>query len=147
MIRYKILVIVVLFAGCDQSTAYQSFGEEINSKGSIALEDLGDFLALNVGAKIKIDGEIGEVCQSKGCWMVLDNPSGYPVRVTFKDYQFFVPTDVSGRQAIVEGQATIKELSPEEAQHFAEDAGRVYDPNEPVREISIVASGVLISEK
>jgi hypothetical protein len=46
------------------------------------------------------------------------------VRVRFRDYACFVPLDVSGRPAIVEGTAKVSVVTEAERRHLAEDAGR-----------------------
>ena len=51
---------------------------------------------------VKTAGKIIDVCTKKGCWMKLDMGNNNAVRVTFKDYGFFVPTDASG-EVIVNG--------------------------------------------
>lgn len=91
----------------------------------------------------KITGEITQVCQKKGCFMVLTDGSDF-ARVTFKDYGFFVPMDSASKEAVVYGELTSKTLSPERANHFAEDLGEKGTHTKPVTEYSIVASSVVI---
>jgi hypothetical protein len=40
----------------------------------------------------KVSGQIKEVCTNKGCWFAMELPNGSSMRVTFKDYGFFIPT-------------------------------------------------------
>ncbi|MBO6655810.1 MAG: DUF4920 domain-containing protein [Pseudomonadales bacterium] len=94
-------------------------------------------------ASQKISGQITEVCQKKGCFMVLSDGHQF-ARVTFKDYGFFVPIDSSSKDAVVYGQLTSKTLNPDQANHYEEDAGREGRYKEPVTEYSIVASSVVI---
>ena len=54
------------------------------------------------------EGLVQAACSKKGCWMELEG-----MRVTFKDYGFFVPTDSKGMKARLEGVVTIKMLSKE----------------------------------
>lgn len=73
----------------------------------------------------KIDATMSEVCTSKGCWFALAGEGiDRPVRVKMKDYGFFVPRNAKGARAIVEGTLTAREMSAEEAKHYAEDAGK-----------------------
>jgi hypothetical protein len=74
------------------------------------------------GRPIRVAAGIGDVCRKKGCWMVLSE-GGLDVRVRFKDYAFFVPRDAHGREVLVEGVITKKEISEEEARHYAEESG------------------------
>jgi hypothetical protein len=71
------------------------------------------------------------------------------MRVTFKDYGFFVPTDgVEGMQTVFEGYAKKTTTSVASLQHFAQDAGKpeaeITQITEPKEEITFVATGVLI---
>lgn len=80
--------------------------------------DEGDSLSLKVTARVD------EVCQMKGCWMRLNLEDGRQVMVRFKDYGFFMPKDIAGKEVIVNGRAFIKETSVDEQRHYAEDAGK-----------------------
>ena len=77
--------------------------------------------------------------------MTIMNESDINIRVTFKDYGFFVPKDVSGSEVIIEGIAKEEILDEDVARHYAEDGGQEYD--ESMRNsITFVAKGVLIKE-
>jgi len=84
------------------------------------------------GKDILVKAEVGQVCQSKGCWIVLKDGDAQ-VRVTFKDYSFFVPKDSAKQMAVVQGRIFEKEISPAEARHYAKDAGQ---PKEEVKKIT-----------
>lgn len=75
----------------------------------------------------KFEGRITEVCQNKGCWLVLADGDRY-ARV-FSGHAFFLPKDTSGR-AIVHGVLGERTVSEAFARHLAEDSGR--DPSEIV---------------
>lgn len=94
---------------------------------------------------VLVRARISEVCQRKGCWTILREGDS-AVRVRFADYGFFLPKDVSGREALVEGRVTIRTLSEREARHFAEETrgGRPEEIQGPQREIGFVATGVRI---
>jgi len=99
---------------------------------------------------VKLSGKVSGVCQKKGCWMTLQTgePGAASVRVTFKDYGFFVPKDSFGKTATVEGKFAVKTISVAEAQHFADDAAKEGSPprkvTEPEHTFSLVATGVEI---
>ena len=69
----------------------------------------------------KVSGEVEAVCQKKGCWMNIKNANGESMRVTFKDYAFFMPMDCAGKTAIVEGVAKIEETSIADLKEYAKD--------------------------
>jgi hypothetical protein len=92
---------------------------------------------------VLVRGKLRDVCQHKGCWTVLQDGDA-EVRVRFLDYAFFIPTDSVGADALVQGRVEVVTLSVDEARHYASE-GRGGDPEsvvEPVRELSMVASGV-----
>ncbi|WP_241273625.1 DUF4920 domain-containing protein [Belliella calami] len=107
------------------------------------LKDSGEFEG-------KVVGQIKEVCSKKGCWMTLDLPSGESMRVTFKDYGFFVPLTSQGYPVIIEGIATKTVTDVATLRHYAEDAGKSKEDIEeitaPKEEYAFEAVGVIIKE-
>ena len=88
------------------------------------------------------EGLIEAACSKKGCWMQLGG-----VRVTFKDYGFFVPKDSKGMTARIEGVVEIKTLSKEEADHLSgEGAKLTRNEDGTAREISFIANGVELTK-
>lgn len=139
-----LLLILVAFACTNSDEKFTSHGDMVSSEDAISVNK---FLSEvnNDKATFKVKGTIEEVCQMKGCWMTLKNEQGANVRITFKDYGFFVPKDVSGREVIIEGVASREVLDEDVARHYAEDGGKEYD--ESMRNsITFVAKGVLIKE-
>ena len=139
---------MVLIVSCAKSgmNDYELFGEKFNTEGSISINEFNDLLVDKDKISVKLKGEIKEVCQSKGCWMKLKTGDELDIRVTFKDYGFFVPKNSSGRNSIVSGTLSEIILTDEEARHFAEDEGKEYDPEKTYEEYAFIASGVLIEK-
>lgn len=98
------------------------------------------------GKEIVVEGEITDVCTKKGCWLVLaDGESS--MRITFKDYGFFVPVDSFNRRAVVRGVISVETIDEETAKHYAEES-RGEDPETiegPQTVVTMVASGVRIA--
>lgn len=97
------------------------------------------------GTPITITGTIADVCQKKGCWVVVSDGTAQ-MRVTFKDYGFFVPTDSQDRQVAIRGVVTVEEIPEDLAKHYAEES-KGEDPDAisgPQRVITMVATGVRI---
>jgi hypothetical protein len=81
----------------------------------------------------KIAAAVEKVCKKKGCWFTLAAEGvDQPVRIRMKDYGFFVPRNVDGAQAVVEGLLKKRVLSKKQAQHYADDeaAGTDKTPDE-----------------
>lgn len=88
-----------------------------------------------------LTGRITEVCQKKGCWIVISD--GDTLARVMTKHKFFVPTDVSG-QATVVGVLEQRTLEPAQRQHLAEDAGK--DTNEvPEVELRVVATTIAVA--
>ncbi|MEM7375079.1 MAG: DUF4920 domain-containing protein [Bacteroidota bacterium] len=125
-------------------------GQRINEEGAVAISDI-DGLLEDIGeeAQVKLSGTIEAACKVKGCWMTMALPNGEEMRVKFKDYGFFVPTDAAGKTAVMEGKLSVETLSVEEARHLAEDAGMSKEEaekaiTEPKKELSLEATGVIV---
>jgi Flp pilus assembly protein TadD len=98
----------------------------------------------NVGQTLAVKAPAAEVCQNKGCWMVLTE-GARSIRVTFQDYGFFVPKDIAGKTVVVEGVLSRKLLSADEAKHYAEEsAPGAAAPPGPREEWSLVATSVVV---
>lgn len=147
----------IFLAACggDQSASSTTddgkhFGATITADNAITYEELVPKMAGTDSLAIKISGTVGEVCQKKGCWMMLvsDQPGVPEMRVTFKDYAFFMPKDLTGKQVVLDGFAYISETSVEDLRHYAEDAGKSAEEiaaiTEPEREVAFEAAGVLV---
>jgi hypothetical protein len=66
------------------------------------------------------------------------------VRVTFKDYGFFVPKDSAGATAVLEGVFKVKTVPEATARHYAQETpgGKPDAIKGDQQELSLVASGV-----
>src|ERR1051325_2327615 len=98
---------------------------------------------------VLVEGVIENVCQMKGCWMQLTPEAGKAgIRVTFKDYGFFVPTDSKGMKGRAEGMVTVKTLSKKESDHREHEDGATLKRNadRPATEVACVASGVELTK-
>jgi hypothetical protein len=70
---------------------------------------------------VLLRGRLTDLCQKKGCWTVLQQGDAV-VRVRFRDYGFFLPRDALGHVALVEGVASVRELSQGEARHLGAES-------------------------
>ena len=95
-------------------------------------------------AAVVVEGVVTKACSTKGCWMQLapvDAEEG--VRVTFKDYGFFVPKDSKGYHARIEGVTAVKKLSKKEADHLEGEGAKISRNGDgTANEVSFVATGV-----
>jgi hypothetical protein len=124
-----------------------TYGAGTTAEGAISVNELDSKLNNNKYSG-KVTGKVVEVCQEKGCWMKVEKADGEKLMVKFKDYGFFMPKDIEGKQVVLEGEATVKEVSVKQLQHYAKDAGKSEEEikkiKEPKKELQFVAKGVLV---
>lgn len=129
-------------------TEYEYFGEEIDKEGGKSVAELMETMEEEDSIRAKVRGEIEEVCQKKGCWMTLPYSDNESMRIRFKDYGFFVPKDIAGKEVVIEGAAYWDTTSVEMLRHYAEDAEKSKEEieaiTEPKVEVKFEADGVVI---
>ncbi len=97
------------------------------------------------GKKVRVAGEITQVCQKAGCWMVLRDESGETMRITTKDHGYGVNKQAAGRIAHVEGEVLVKAVDPERVAHFKSESESKEAPEDGKTEtVEIDAASVLI---
>ena len=96
----------------------------------------------------KAVGKVVSVCQEKGCWMKIERAGAEPMMVKFKDYAFFMPKDIVGKEVVLDGEAAVKETSVKQLKHYAGDAGKSKEEigkiTSPKKELIFTAKGVLV---
>jgi hypothetical protein len=99
---------------------------------------------------VVVEGVIAASCTRQGCWMQLApsaDGEAQSVRVTFKDYGFFIPLQAKGMKARAEGVAVVKTLSKQEADHLAEEGAKLKrEKDGTAKEVSFIANGVELKD-
>lgn len=95
--------------------------------------------AEHLGKPAAYSGRITQVCQKKGCWLVLAGEDGGFARVAMRDHAYSVPKDASG-PAVVYGTVSEKVHTAAEIAHLEKDGAKA----PAARELSIDAASVLI---
>ncbi|MCX2839369.1 DUF4920 domain-containing protein [Salinimicrobium sp. MT39] len=134
-----------------EAGGYVSVGEEFELVSALSAQRMQEhYNTLKPGDTVNVAfrGNVASVCKSKGCWMKVALEDDREVMVKFKDYAFFVPKDIEDKEVIVQGKAFVTEISVEDRQHYAEDAGKtpaeVKAITTPELTLSFVADGVKI---
>ena len=137
----------------EQEVNYASFGKEIVADDAVAAKSMtAHYETMPVGDSIdsKMVATVKEVCQKKGCWMVLELEDEQEVFVRFKDYGFFMPMNIAGKEVVINGKAFVTETPVDQLRHYAEDAGKseadIAAITEPEKQYSFLADGVLLKE-
>jgi len=153
------LLSALLFVGCGSTATTDNavenegpvafFGDTLSTDGeTLAATDLVSAMASTDSLEARIRGTVLDVCQTKGCWMDLDLGDGEYLTVRFKDYGFFMPKDIAGRDVTLEGYALRVVEEVEWLRHKAEDAGKSEEEiaaiTEPEIQFSFMARGVIL---
>jgi hypothetical protein len=136
-----------------QQAHFASFGKKITPEKSVSKEEiLKVYKTLKPGDTIetKFTTTVKEVCQAKGCWMRLDLDP-HEAMVKFKDYGFFMPKDIAGKEVIVHGKAFVEAMSVADQKHYAADSGASAEDiakiTAPKITYSFEADGVLVNQE
>lgn len=133
-------------AGTEQQS-WKSYGEPVRLKKATSLATLLKTKDQMLQKEVLIKGMISEVCENKGCWMVIEDGKEH-VRVEFANYAFFVPWDSNGKKARVQGRLKEKTISASTAQHVAGEMKKPPVQKDKIQDkqtiIVFVASGVAI---
>lgn len=97
---------------------------------------------------VAVKGKVTDVCKKKGCWLTIETENKEQFFVKMKDYSFFVPTALVGKNVILEGKAETKTISVDEQKHYAEDAKKPQAEIDAItkdkNEIRFLANGITV---
>ena len=119
-------------------------GAALGSSPTVDLAEAIQSVDAYTDQTVILEGAVKKVCQAKGCWMEV-SPKGADrgIRVTFKDYAFFMPTDSQGADARLEGVFETNLFSKKDADHLiAEGVALTRHADGTATEISFLAQGV-----
>ena len=94
------------------------YGQAVEATGAVAAKDLLADPARYTDQEILIQGRVTEVCQKKGCWMVIAE-GDQTLRVMMKDHAFSVDMAGAGNDCLVQGTVTAKPVDPAFVEHLA----------------------------
>lgn len=149
------LIFLCILSAFFYSASAQNSTEESGSYGKHFVPDrpipasgISEKLSSKESVQLQATGTVKEVCQAKGCWIKVDPGNGQEMMVKFKDYAFFVPKDIVGKQVILNGSAFHKTVPIAQLQHYAEDAGKSKEEiakiTKPQSSLQFEAEGVII---
>jgi hypothetical protein len=129
-----------------QTDTYEIYGSAFkDTPKQVTLEDLVNGASQYADQTVTTKGTIKKVCQKKGCFFIMETADNQQIRISFKDYGFFIPTNTAGSSVKLNGTFTVKEISKEDAQHYAQDMGDSPSSIEgPQQEYGLVATSVVI---
>jgi hypothetical protein len=96
---------------------------------------------------IEVKGNVTEVCQNMGCWMMITDGKNLVKIMTL--HKFFLPKDLSSVNAIAQGEFIVKDIKDADKKHYEEESGKLWkDAYGDMSKFYIIkASGVKILNK
>lgn len=119
----------------------ETFGTALPAGEPISLAELVNNADEHLGKARLVDARVSKVCQKKGCFFIASDGK-INLRVAFRDYGFFVPTDSGGKTVTLAGELIRRELTEDEAEHYTADLGEGATTIAPGERFEIVASAV-----
>jgi transcriptional regulator of heat shock response len=99
----------------------ETFGSLLDERlKKVTLHELTSYPALYVSHAFQVETKVARVCQKKGCFFIAQEGDDV-MRVAFRDYSFFVPTDSAGKTVTLAGKLIKKEMTAEQVTHFNQD--------------------------
>ncbi|WP_396638492.1 DUF4920 domain-containing protein [Maribacter sp. R77961] len=153
-----LVVLVISFSAMGQNATetknnVKSYGALIaaeNAKDANKMLNVYNNMTAADTLQTKFTARVKEVCKAKGCWMKLDMENGEEVMVRFKDYGFFMPTDIEGKEVVVNGLAFVEQMSVDDQRHYAKDGGasdaEIKNIVAPKKTLGFEADGVLLKQ-
>jgi hypothetical protein len=126
----------------------RTFGKPLSSKKALSLQEALQQPSKYQNQKVLLEGKISDVCQMKGCWLMLSDGER-AIRIKFEGYSFFVPKDSKGKKVRAEGRLSQETLSEEMARHYAAEQSNKSDLSAikgPQQVVTFEATGVAISD-
>jgi hypothetical protein len=121
------------------------YGDEIETAAVVNTKISDIFASLDSyqNKVVTVEGNVTEVCQEMGCWTMISDGTNEIRAMTL--HKFFLPKDLKNVRAVVQGEFEVKEITEEQAKHFAEESGKKTDDIKgPQKMFRIKATGIKI---
>ena len=150
---YLVLTVAVLMTAIPAFAASNGegkhYGAAFTNAEKAKLEEITKDADKYHGKTVQVRGEIKDVCQKEGCWIVLTDGKR-EMRIKMKDHAFVVPKDSFKKKVVVEGVVEKQTISEEMARHYAEEAAdKTVKPESikgPQAVVTMNATGVRIED-
>jgi hypothetical protein len=147
-------ILVALVATCCAFAGEAKLGKPLTLKDQVAIDKLVAAPESHIGKIVQVKGEVREVCQKMGCWMMIADPAtNKAVRIKVKDGEIVFPKTAVGKKAVAEGKFVKIEMTKEQAiaqaKHEAEENNKPFDPatvTGPKTIYQIAGTGAVILE-
>ena len=123
------------------------YGHVSEEKNAVNPDQIRERL-VNDSFEGQVKAKVVEVCKAEGCWIKVQRKDGSPMMVRAKNHGFVMPENIVGKMVLIEGNASVREVSEEMRKHYAEDAGKSKDEialiKGPEKDIQFAAKGVKV---
>ncbi len=155
---FVLIILVSIICACSQQSGKNdskiptektgNFGESISESGISNPADVIMKLEQTDSTAAKISGIITSSCEHSGCWMDIALNEQNTIHITFKNDEFAIPLDATGKLAIAEGIVYKEVASIENLRKQAKDEGKTDAEianiiNDQIN-YSMIANGVII---
>lgn len=133
----------------DSETGGKLYGEAPKSTATVvSFSDLMASPEKYDGQEVVVKGNVNDVCQAEGCWIILGDGKN---EITVKTlHVFVVPKDCFDNSAEVNGVFKIKEISEEQAKHMNSESKnpkvKTEDIKGPQKVFTITAAGIKLNK-
>ena len=141
----------IALSGCQP--VMEPYGEALSLSEITPIENILADPTAYVGQKVRIAGQITDVCPMKGCWIEIETEDGQALIVKVDDGDIVFKPESKGKNAIAEGEVYSIEMDEERAiaymEHLAEEKGEEFDPSTvegPMTVYQIKGAGALVEE-
>ncbi len=116
-------------AQVSRSGGWQHYGGGfgVPADQAISCEALLADLDAYVDKTVRVEGRVADVCQARGCWMVITpsqpTAADQMIRVTMKDHAFSVDKQGAGKQTELEGVLVRVPVDADTVAHYESEAG------------------------
>jgi hypothetical protein len=128
----------------EETADAETFGAPLDpSVPAVTLGKIAADAETYIGKRVRVHASVSQVCRKKGCFFIAKEGATV-MRVSFEDYGFFVPTDISGKRVTFIGRVVANDLTEDEAEHLAADLGESTAPLQAGKTYEIVATSVRV---
>lgn len=119
------------------------FGQGVTLAESVKISDLAADPEKYAGRRVRIEGQVEDVCQMAGCWFTVKSDiAGKTMKFKVTDGVMVFPMSAKGKYAVAEGTVRKMQLNLEATKkvlaHEAEEQGRPFDPATVTEALTIV---------
>ncbi len=141
--------------GPAQALDGDKYGQGVTLAESVSVSELAANPEKYAGRRVRIEGEVEDVCQMAGCWFTVKSDApGKTMKFKVTDGVMVFPQTAKGKWAVAEGMVRKMVLDLEATKkvlkHEADEQGRPFDPasvKEPMTIVRIDGLGAVIRAK